>query len=118
MLGGSIMDIQGLNKINFPKAIWSFFSSIRLTIYLVLIFVLIAFIGSFVIQGNPLFEGMNNEILFKWLFADGINNLGKLWWLYALIIITFILAVNTIICNINRFSSLIKYKQRLLNGNG
>lgn len=114
MLGGSIMDIQGLNKINFPKAIWSFFSSIRLTIYLVLIFVLIAFIGSFVIQGNPLFEGMNNEILFKWLFADGINNLGKLWWLYALIIITFILAVNTIICNINRFSSLIKYKQRLL----
>lgn len=114
MLGGSIMDIQGLNKINFPKAIWSFFSSVRLSIYLVLIFVLIAFIGSFVMQGNPLFEGMNHEILFKWLGSHGAENIGKLWWLYALIIITFILTINTIVCNINRFSSLIKYRQRLL----
>ncbi len=107
------MDIQGLNKIILLKTLWSFFSSIRLTIYLVLIFVLIAFIGSFIMQGNPLFEGMNHEILFKWLFADGINNIGKLWWLYVLIILTFVLAINTVICNINRFSSLIKYKQKL-----
>ncbi len=96
-----------------PKALWLFFSSIRLTIYLVLIFVAVAFIGSFIMQGNPFFEGMNNEILFKWLFADGIENIGKVWWLYALIILTFALAINTVICNVNRFSSLIKYKQRL-----
>jgi len=62
---------------------------------------------------KALAEGMNHEILFKWLFADGINNLGKLWWLYALIILTFVLAINTVICNINRFSSLIKYKQKV-----
>ncbi len=107
------MDIQGLNKINFPKAIWGFFSSVRLTIYLVLIFVLAAFIGSFIMQGNPLFEGMNHEILFKWLGAEGMENIGKLWWLYALIILTFALAINTVVCNINRFSSLIKYRERL-----
>lgn len=106
--------MKTFNIPNLPKDLWNFFSSIRLTIYLVLIFVLAAFIGSFIIR-DPFFESMNSEVLFKWLFTEGIENIGKLWWLYTLTIITFLLAINTIICNINRFSSLIKYRQKLRN---
>src|SRR3990170_2704905 len=106
--------MKNLDIVKLPKSFWVFFSSIRLTIYLVLIFVLAAFIGSFIIR-DPFFESMNSEVLFKWLFTVGIENIGKLWWLYTLTIITFLLAINTIICNINRFSSLIKYRQKLRN---
>lgn len=95
------------------KNIWYLLISLRLGLYLILAFVSAALIGSLIMQGNPLLDGMNQEILFKWLYAYGLPNIKASWWLFAIILITFILAINTILCNLDRARSLFALRKRL-----
>ncbi|MBI3354716.1 MAG: cytochrome c biogenesis protein ResB [Nitrospirae bacterium] len=95
------------------KNLWYLLISLRLGIYLILVFVFVALIGSFIMQGNPLLDGINQEVLFKWLYAYGLTNIKASWWLFALILITFLLGINTVLCNTDRFFSLFALRKRL-----
>ncbi|MBI5182474.1 MAG: cytochrome c biogenesis protein ResB [Nitrospirae bacterium] len=95
------------------NAIWRLFSSIRFGIYLIILFSIVSLIGSFIMQGDSFFEGMNHEVLFKWIYAYGIANIKLTWWLFVLILIAFILGISTIICNLERLLSLLALKRRL-----
>lgn len=93
--------------------IWRLFSSIRFGIYLIILFSIVSLIGSFIMQGNPFFDGINQEVLFKWLYAYGLANIKASWWLFALILIIFLLGINTILCNTDRALSLFALRKRL-----
>lgn len=91
------------------KSIWKFFKSLRLTVYLCIIYILLSLWGSFSLQidGN-IYKTIDNEVLFSWLKQAGWPALNKTFWVFLLIIILALLAINTFVCTIDRFSGIWK----------
>ena len=91
------------------KSIWRFFKSIRLTIYLSIIYILVSLWGSFSLQvdGN-IYKAIDNEVFFRWLGQTGMPAIDRTFWIFLLIIILVLLTLNTFVCTIDRFSSIWK----------
>ncbi|MBI5416391.1 cytochrome c biogenesis protein ResB [Candidatus Poribacteria bacterium] len=95
------------------KKIWIFFTSIKLTIYLGFIFIIITCIGSFYIQNNPeFFAEIDINILRTWLTNNTMKDFSKAWWIWAIILILLFLAINTLICSIEKIISINNFLQK------
>lgn len=81
------------------KALTRFFLSLNTTFGVLLAFIILAFIGSLSLVNNlAFFSGIDDAPLFRWLSTA--NDLRKTWWIYVLIAILTVLAVNTIFCTV------------------
>ena len=87
--------------------------SVKTAFALMLLFSLTALIGSVVHPRNlAFFSGIDDTPLFKWLKeADHIE---LTWWIYGLVIILFLLAINTIFCSVDALVNRLSRRTLLL----
>ncbi|MBI5207829.1 MAG: cytochrome c biogenesis protein ResB [Candidatus Firestonebacteria bacterium] len=91
------------------KKIWNFFTSIKLTIYLGFMFIVVTVIGSFYIQNNSkFFAEIDMHVFRMWLQEATEQDFSKVWWIWAILFILFILAINTFVCSIDKIINIAK----------
>ncbi|MGD8241574.1 MAG: cytochrome c biogenesis protein ResB [Desulfobacterales bacterium] len=88
-------------------AIWEFFASIRLTIILLLSLAVTSIIGTLIPQNKPPMEYLQafGEFRYRLFNALDFFDMYRSWWFRLLIVL---LALNIIICSIERFAALSK----------
>ncbi|MEK7689163.1 MAG: hypothetical protein AAB313_02775, partial [Deltaproteobacteria bacterium] len=85
------------------KSIWRFFASTELTIILLGLIVIDAAWGSIVSMKNPAtFQALDQAILFPWLFSIGIAHLSISLWIFILVFLITIFAINTTVCTLDK----------------
>lgn len=94
------------------KKIWRFFSSIWLTVALVILICLDAAWGSLLSMKAPgFYRSIDQAVLFRWLNEYGQYYLKFTLWIYILVALTALFAVNTAVCTADRVYSIIKIKR-------
>lgn len=92
------------------RKLWSFFSSVRLTLYLTYAMTIDAVIGSFSVMNNPeLYEGIDRAVLLDWWFEMGMRNVDSLWWIPLLVVLVSLFGLNTLVCSIDRLIPIFRY---------
>ena len=89
---------------NFISKLWKFFTSLRLTIGLLMTLALVSMIGTVVQQGKApdVYIREYGERLYSWFVLLGITDMYHAWWF---IILLALLALNIIVCTVDRFPS-------------
>ncbi len=96
------------------KKVWRFFSSIWLTVVLVILICLDGAWGSLLSMKVPgFYRSIDQSVLFKWLGEYGPHYLRFTLWMYILIALSALFAVNTLVCTVDRVYSIIKLKRPL-----
>ncbi|MDP2689617.1 MAG: cytochrome c biogenesis protein ResB [Deltaproteobacteria bacterium] len=94
------------------KKLWFFFSSVRLTIALAALICMNAAWGSVLTMRYPRFyRGLDGQILLPWLLKDGPSYAGLTLWIYILVFLVFLFAVNTAVCTADKVYSIAKAKR-------
>lgn len=92
------------------QKIWSFFSSIRLTLYLTYAITIDVVAGSLVLIGNhDIYNGIDRMVLADWWLNTGSLHLGVTWWIPLLVFLVFLFAVNTLVCSIDRLIPICRF---------
>ena len=88
------------------KSLYRQLSSIKLTILLTYLIVIVTITGSFALLYNKKeFEAIDGSLLIDWVQATPLSST---WWIILLVLLVFIFSLNTIICTFDRLSSLFK----------
>jgi len=91
------------------KALWRLFASVRLTIVLAALICVTTAWGSMVTLRYPgFFRALDSEILMGWLASTGPSYLRITLWIYALVALIFLFAVNTAVCTADKLYSILK----------
>ncbi len=91
------------------KSIWKFFTSTRLAIVLSLLITIDVLTGTLLLSGSPKALGMIDlEIFFYWLFDMGLNNLTASWWIFLLLALLLLFALNTVVCTIDSIAFMLR----------
>lgn len=94
------------------RRIWNFFSSVYLTVILAILICMDAAWGSIVSMKNPgLFRAFDQEVLFPLLASLGAGYLHLTLWVYVLIALTALFAVNTFVCTVDRVYAAVKARR-------
>lgn len=94
------------------KRLWNFFSSITLTIVLAVFICIVAAWGSlFAVREPEFYRALDGQILLPWLLTQGPRHLDLTLWIYLLIVLTAVFAINTAVCTLDRLYSIIKLKK-------
>lgn len=92
------------------RKIWSFFSSLRLTLYLTYAITIDTVAGSFYLLSSPdVYEGIDRAVLANWWLNKGANNLEVTWWIPLLVILVFLFGINTLVCSIDRLIAICRF---------
>ncbi|MBF0102760.1 MAG: cytochrome c biogenesis protein ResB [Desulfobacterales bacterium] len=95
--------------------LWNFFSSIKLSIILLVLLVLTSIIGTLIPQfpmSSPHFSGQAGTWIYRIFSKIGMFNIYHSLWFQLLMVL---LAINILVCSINRFSSTWKVLQSTKN---
>lgn len=91
------------------KTIWRFFASIKLTIVLAAVICIVAAFGSIVtVKNGEFYRYLDQVVLLPWLADKGATYLRLTGWIFGLIVLTAVFAVNTVVCTIDRVYAIIK----------
>ncbi len=93
------------------KHITGFLFSIRTTIWLLVFLIAMLLAGALVMPAKQEFESIHSIPLFEWLKKQPLN---LTWWLWCLIGILPVLAINTLFCSIESIIKKRKVTQWLL----
>ncbi len=94
------------------KSIWKFFTSTRLAVVLTLLITIDVLTGTILLSSSPKALGtIDLEIFFYWLFGTGLNNLGASWWIFLLLALLVLFAVNTVVCTVDSISFMLRLRQ-------
>jgi cytochrome c biogenesis protein len=92
------------------QKIWSFFSSLRLTLYITYAVTIDAVIGSFYVQSRQdVFADVDRRVLIEWWFNKGVSYLDATWWIPILVFLVFLFGVNTLVCSIDRLIPICRF---------
>jgi len=79
----------------------NFFLSLKTAVWLLFILVCLFFIGSYMMPVHrEVFASMNEDLLFSWINDVAASNVWYTWWLFAAILVLFLLTINTIVCSV------------------
>jgi len=93
------------------KSLWKFFSSVWLTIVTAGLICVVAAWGSLLTVANPRFFGaLDQQVLFPWLLTEGVRAPGLTLWIFLLVALTALFAVNTVVCTTDRLSAIVRQK--------
>lgn len=93
------------------KTIWRFFSSVTLTVVLAVLIVIDSIWGSLIVKDNlEAYRHIDRIILLPWLFKDGIKYIQITLWIFILIGLVFLFAINTFVCTVDKIYSILKNK--------
>ncbi|MBI5809809.1 MAG: cytochrome c biogenesis protein ResB [Deltaproteobacteria bacterium] len=94
------------------KTVWRFFSSLWLTIALSGLICGVAAWGSLVtIRHQGFFRALDQEILLPRLFAGAASELSLTLWVFILMLLIFLFAINAFVCTADKLWSIIKTKR-------
>ncbi|RJR18830.1 MAG: cytochrome C biogenesis protein ResB [Nitrospiraceae bacterium] len=96
---------------NILKQILNFLLSLRTTIWLLGISLVLLFAGAFIMPASEEFQLLHSTPLFEWIQNQPLQ---LTWWLWSLIGILAVLAVNTLFCSIESIISKRKVTHWLL----
>ena len=101
------MNKNNKNSKNVINRLWSFFVSVKLTVFLLLTLAATSIIGTFIPQNQSPGAYINTygETIYRILSFADIFDMYQSWWFRSLL---SLLAVNIIICSIERLSSVWK----------
>lgn len=92
------------------KGLYRQLSSIKLTILLTYLIVIVTITGSFDLLSNKKdFEAIDGSLLIDWVMATPFSST---WWIILLVLLVFIFSLNTMVCTFDRLSSLFKVWNR------
>ncbi|MBI5695450.1 MAG: cytochrome c biogenesis protein ResB [Nitrospirae bacterium] len=106
-------------KDNFLTSVWNFFTSIKLTVFLLIILALVSIIGTVVDQTDPaknlgMLEGMFGKEdapgVLELLVDTGMTNMYHSWWFVLLLTL---LSTNITICTLDRLPGVFKIMSRV-----
>jgi hypothetical protein len=87
------------------KRIFQILGSLKLAFYFLVCIALTLAIGSYYAAFYPkLFKALNKYLFLDWLQVYGQKNTDKIWWLFLLFLLLFGLAINTLICTLNKLA--------------
>lgn len=93
------------------KSIWKFFASTWLTIVLAGLICLVTAWGSVLtVAESGFFRNMDTVVLLPWLVTEGMERLDLTLWIFLLIALISLFAVNTVVCTIDRVWSIVKMR--------
>jgi hypothetical protein len=93
------------------KRIWRFFCLTYLTVVLAFLICVVAGWGSIVtVTNRPFFEKVDHEIFLPWLYEHGTESLGLTFWIYILIVLIALFALNTFVCTIDKLYRIVRFK--------
>ncbi|TAN62231.1 hypothetical protein EPN18_05150 [bacterium] len=96
------------------KRVWQLFSSVTLTVWLAAITCAVTAWGSIIVMKHPqYYRGLDQTVLLQGLLHGPAVGLKLTLWIYALILLTFLFTVNTVVCTTDRVYSVIKFKAPL-----
>lgn len=94
--------------------IWRFFSSVYLTVVLAALVCIVAAWGSVLSVRYPqFFRAFDQEVLLPFLASLGIEYISLTSWVWALIYLTALFGVNTVVCTADKVYSVLKNKKPL-----
>ncbi len=92
--------------VSFFDAVWQFFASVRLSVVILLLLALTSIVGTLIPQNqSDEFYFHKFENAYQMLTALNITDMYHSWWFQLLILI---LAINIIICSIDRLPAILK----------
>ncbi len=95
------------------RDVWQFFTSARLTVILTTLIAVDVLVGSLLISFFPEYlGGIDLEVFFYWLFGKGMDNLALSWWIFLLLFLMGLLALNTVACTLESFIAQFRMRQR------
>src|SRR3990172_869408 len=93
------------------KHIWNFFASTCLTVVLSILICMTAAWGSVLVIANPgFFQSLDRTVLLSRLFGLGKQYPSLTLWIFVLIFLVFLFAINTFVCTVDRLYTVIKTK--------
>jgi cytochrome c biogenesis protein len=96
------------------KTLWSFFSSVRLTVALAVLICADAAWGSIVTIRNPgFFRALDQSVLLAALSSPWAREPGVTLWIYVLVLLVFLFTVNSAVCTADRVYSIARLKRPL-----
>lgn len=93
------------------RHITDFFFSLRTTLWLLAISLVLLFAGAFIMPGNQAFQALHSMPLFDWILQQSA---AATWWLWGLIGVLTVLTVNTLFCSVESIIKKRKVTQWLL----
>ncbi len=90
------------------KTFWKSLSSLRLTIILITLLILVTFGGIFTLSAYREEMGKMDRVIFlPWLFREGAGETGLTWWIFPLLLFLSFFALNTAICTIDALKDIL-----------
>lgn len=87
------------------KYILNFFLSLKTTLWLLGLLLVLFFAGAFIMPGNNAFQQLHSTPLFDWIFNQSLKDI---WWLWGIIGVLAVIALNTLFCSVE---SIIKKRK-------
>jgi cytochrome c biogenesis protein ResB len=79
----------------------NFFLSLNTAVWTLFVLLCLFFIGSYMLpMHRPVFDRMNNDLLFHWIKDIAADNVWQTWWFFAALAGLVLLTLNTIFCSI------------------
>ncbi len=105
-----------LEKNKKMKKLWGFFSSMGLTVVLALLICAVAVVGSLITISSPsVMSYLDHRVLIYGLAE--LSGRAEVYWIFVLIVLIALFALNTVVCTINKVEAIIRKKmawQRLI----
>ena len=79
------------------KSITGFFSSLRTTVWLVVLLIISFLACAFIMPARKEFQSIHSKPLFEWMWEQPLS---VTWWLWISIVIISMIVLNTIFCSI------------------
>jgi hypothetical protein len=96
------------------KVLWDFFSALKVNFWLLLIISLNLAIGAYYINNFPnLFNPLNFSLFQDWYINSGRPFPGRIWWFGTLLVLLFLLGINTFVCALKRLLQLWSRRKQL-----
>lgn len=91
--------MAGVVVMRFVQAVWTFFGSAILSVWVLLGLVLVLCCGYYLFETAPsLYEPLNRLLLWDWIKSYGWHNLGNTWWFLCFLVLLGLLVANTFVC--------------------
>lgn len=96
---------------NVLKQLTDVFLSLKTTLWSLGLILIMFIAGAFIMPGNTAFQALHSIPLFEWIIKQSIE---LTWWLWCIIVVLFVVAVNTLFCSVESIVKKRKVTQWLL----
>lgn len=101
--------MAGVVVMRLRQALWSFFGSAMLSVWLLLGLVIVLCCGYYLFETEPtLYEPLNRLLLWDWIRLFGWHNLDNTWWFLLFLVLLGLLVANTFVCTWQKVLTLAR----------